>query len=1044
MKMNSTKGSARARLLTSTLLAGLATIAAPLAVTAIATAVPTLASAQDYTSGTLIGTVTDSAGAPVAGATVVVKSTNTGLERSLTTGADGQFRLPLVSLGSYSVSITKADYEPLSNSNVSVRLGGESAYGFTLTKPGEVSAVVVTGAANPQLDFAATTTGLAIDLETLAKQVPLPRTIAGITLLAPGAVSGSQFANSANGARIAAQPALGGSSSAENAYYINGLNITNFATYLGGATVPFDFYKTVEVKTGGYAPEYGRATGGIINAVTKSGGNDFKFRVSGNYEPQDLREDAPSTVFYKESRRDSEQKNLTLEASGPIIEDHLFFYVLNQQQKSFTSLATNTGTNDSYTTQTRNDPFWGAKLDGYLTDRHHVELTWFDTKRQTDAVNYRYTAATDTVGALLAGTKAASTTKFDEGGASWVAKYTGSLTDWFTISAAYGITEDSDSTLPGDTTTPYIADSRQLNGVPVGTRIGTQTSSATSLLETRREFYRVDGDLYFNLLGKHHIRGGYDNEKTSLFRASVPTGGVQYEVFTGSATDAYGQPLGQDYVKTSVFVNGGTFDGENSAWYIQDSWDLLPNLNLQLGLRGDKFLAKNPDGDTFIKFSGKDTLGPRVGFNWDVFSDSSTKVSGSFGRYFLPVAANTSYRMTSGELYYSKFFKVSNVNTTTGTFTQGAQITGFATAHSCPDGSGTACEVTGDGTAADVTSFIDQGLKPTYEDEYILGIERQFNPLWKGGVRLVYRTLGQTAEDMAIDASVLAYCKANGYVMNNATSTGCADIYSGFHQYVIGNPGKGMKVTLSDVLPGDSSLKTLTFTSGQLGFPKAKREYVGLEFTFERAFDGKWGLQGSYVMSESKGNYEGAVKSDVGQLDFAITQDFDQPGLTDNSYGLLPNHRGHQFKAFGSYALTDNILFGANVSVLSPKKYGCLGRHPTDPFAPVYGASSFYCLSSSTATNYLTQSVATPRGSQFETDWRTQLDLTVKFVVPKFSWMKGDLSLRADVFNVFNSQAVIAAYERGEAANGTYDPRYMKPTGYQTPRYFRFGFDWEF
>jgi hypothetical protein len=78
MKMNSTKGGARARLLTSTLLAGLATVAAPLALTAVATAIPTLASAQDYSSGSLIGTVKDSAGVTVPDATVTVKSLDQG------------------------------------------------------------------------------------------------------------------------------------------------------------------------------------------------------------------------------------------------------------------------------------------------------------------------------------------------------------------------------------------------------------------------------------------------------------------------------------------------------------------------------------------------------------------------------------------------------------------------------------------------------------------------------------------------------------------------------------------------------------------------------------------------------------------------------------------------------------------------------------------------------------------------------------------------------------------------------------------------------
>jgi hypothetical protein len=189
MKMTSTKGGARARLLTSTLLAGLATVAAPLALTAVATAIPTLASAQDYSSGTLIGTVKDANGAPVAGAAVTVKSLAQGFERNLTTDSDGQFRAALIPSGAYSVAINKAGFQPTSDGNVKVGTGSASNYGFTINEAGaEVSEVVVTGTANPQLDFANTTTGLVVDVETLTKQVPIARNVTALTLLAPSAV----------------------------------------------------------------------------------------------------------------------------------------------------------------------------------------------------------------------------------------------------------------------------------------------------------------------------------------------------------------------------------------------------------------------------------------------------------------------------------------------------------------------------------------------------------------------------------------------------------------------------------------------------------------------------------------------------------------------------------------------------------------------------------------------------------------------------------------------------------------------------------------
>lgn len=1052
MKMNSTKGSVRARLLTSTLLAGLATVAAPVAVTTIAAMVPTLASAQDYSSGSLVGTVKDSGGAPIAGAAVTVKSLNQGFERQITTDDNGAFRVPLIPTGGYSVSINKAGYQPTSDGNVAVSLGGSSAYTFTLAQEGEVEAVVVTGTANPQLDFAATTTGITVDLETLAKQVPIARNITSVTLLAPGAVRGTQFGDSAGGSRIAAQPALGGSSAAENAYYINGLNITNFNTYLGGSTVPFEFYKTVEVKTGGYAAEFGRATGGIINTVSKSGGNDFTFNISGNYQPKGLSDSSPDTYLVKNSRVKTDARDLIFQASGPIIEDRLFFYVLNQQRRN---VATNGSTRlSTYTVDKSNDPFWGVKLDGYITDRQHVELTWFDTTRTTNRTSYAFNPVTDTVGGAL------STNVFEQGGQNWVAKYTGSFTDWFTLSAAYGITEDSDSSLPSDTVTPYILDTRFTSP---GVRVGSQTATTTSLIDTKREFYRIDGDLYFELLGKHHIRGGYEQEKLTLSNFAVPTGGFQYEYFDADPGDPYGiadtdgngpNSLTDDYVDVTTFRNGGIFEGKNRAFYIQDSWDILPTLTLQMGLRYDRFQNFDPAGEAFIDFK-KSTLGPRLGFSWDPSGDGKNKVFGSFGRYYLPVASNTAYRSTGAELFFNEKWRVTSIDPVTFIPTLGAQITqatvdaggGDAQLSACPfslfGAVGTVgCEVTADGTPTPTDATVSKNLKATYQDEYILGFERQFSPLWKAGVTLTYRNLGRAAEDSAIDAAVLNYCDKNGIA-------GCEDIWTGFHQYVIINPGMAQTIQLSDLLPGETTVRTIDFSKADLNYPNVKREYLGLEFQFERAFDGKWMLQGSYVMSESKGNYEGAVKSDVGQTDTSVTQDFDQPGLTDGSYGLLPNHRGHQLKVFGVYQITDDIALGANATVMSPHKLGCLGRHPTDVFAQVYGASSFYCRAGNSSTGAV---IPTPRGSVMQNDWSTSLDLTLTYKIPEaWTMVPGDLSFRADVFNVFNSKAITNSQERGTNASGgvallpgTTTPAYGAPTAYQTPRYVRFGFDWAF
>ena len=89
------------------------------------------------------------------------------------------------------------------------------------------------------------------------------------------------------------------------------------------------------------------------------------------------------------------------------------------------------------------------------------------------------------------------------------------------------------------------------------------------------------------------------------------------------------------------------------------------------------------------------------------------------------------------------------------------------------------------------------------------------------------------------------------------------------------------------------------------GLPDVVRKYNAAELFFERAWDDRWFMKGSWTIAHSYGNTEGYVKSDNGQGDAGITQDFDHPGLMEGSNGYLPNDRRHTIKLNGSYGLTD-------------------------------------------------------------------------------------------------------------------------------------------
>tara|TARA_R110000868_G_scaffold29558_16_gene110059 strand:- start:3835 stop:6855 length:3021 start_codon:yes stop_codon:yes gene_type:complete len=983
-------------------------------------AVPMLtpvASAQDYTTGAISGTVATPGGEPVAGANVTLVSQSQGFTRELTTGSNGVFRATLLPQGDYSVTITAPGFADMADT-IRITVGGQSNYSFQAMPAGSSDVITVTGSAVQQLQFQQTTSGLNMDVAEMLATLPIGRSIEALVQLTPTVVQGDNGFATVGGS--GASPAIGGGSAAENAFYINGLNITNFDTYVGGATVPFDFYQTVEVKNGGYPAEFGRATGGVINAVTKSGTNELMFAIHGNWTPQDLRGESPDTYLSRNSLDDNSSWDVTVEAGGPLIPDRLFAYGLyqfNDSSNSNASIATGSVNIDE-----SDDPFYGFKLDGYLTDDHLLEFTYFDTTRTTSRTALAFDGLT-TVGGPIGGTT------YENGGVSYVAKYTGNISENFTISAAYGVSEDSGSILALDVTAPYVVDQRSGTAV----RVGPQTTPSNDFNDTRREFYRIDGDFFFDFMGEHHLRVGYDNEALTLEHVSSRSGGADWRAFTvGASTSArYGLPVGAEIIRSTVGRFGGLVEGENESFYVQDSWDVTDRLNLQIGIRNDHFVTHNLIGETPIDL--ENNWGPRLGFNYDVFGDGGTRVFGSFGRYFIPPALNMNFR--GADLFVREYFELLSLDTSAGTFVLGdvrtdlnSGITSIG-ASACPAGAisapGTvACQVFGDGSQEQAISKTSQGLTATSEDEFALGFEHQLNDDWTVGLRATWRVLNDVSEDVAIDDAIVAYCADNGIV-------GCAANWTGDHQYVIMNPGEGIDVWTREPLPGDSAISLIHLTADQLNLPVAEREYTALELTFDRAFDGVWGLRGSYVWSTSIGNYEGTVLSDNAQTDAGTTILYDHPGLTDNAYGFLPNHRRHAFKLWGSYQLTQDVLLGANMAVTSPRQFGCRGVHPTEASSAGYGASSWYC-----------QGEASRRGSEFEGEWETRLDISARYTVPGAQF--GDLVLRADVFNLLDSSAGTDFNENGDTAAGTVNPNYQSVTNYQAPRSVRIGFDWAF
>ena len=205
---------------------------------------------------------------------------------------------------------------------------------------------------------------------------------------------------------------FGGSSVAENTVYINGLNVTDFYNRIGFSSVPYAFYKEFQVKTGGYSVEFGRTTGGVINAVTRSGTNEFEFGTEvvwepdfaqasgGNYYSPDSTDADTHPQPYRIYQYDEyDRMNATAYASGP---DHQGQAVLLRAstRRASTSPSIPTTPDASFFEGKSDEGFWGAKIDWQISDKHLLELLAFSDENQTLSDRYRFDLATGQRGRL--------------------------------------------------------------------------------------------------------------------------------------------------------------------------------------------------------------------------------------------------------------------------------------------------------------------------------------------------------------------------------------------------------------------------------------------------------------------------------------------------------------------------------------------------------------------------------------------------------------------------------------------------------------------
>ncbi|HEY0309798.1 MAG TPA: TonB-dependent receptor [Luteimonas sp.] len=1008
-----------------------------------------------YAQSNAAGAITGSAD---PGDTITITNASRGFSRTVTVGADGNYRFSALPTGEYEISENGGAPRTV-RVNVGVAANIDFVSGGDATTLGTVT-VVGSNVINP-IDVSSVESTTILTAEQI-NRIPVARNTTAVALLAPGTVRGdAAFGNLAS---------FGGASVAENQYYINGFNVTNTFRNLNFGSIPFEGVAEQQVKTGGYGAEFGRSLGGVVNQITKRGSNEFHAGGNVYWEPESLREEVANTYYsnpltpndFGNLRQDNSHDtqdawNANLWAGGALVKDRLFYYGLisysNTENETYGSVQS--VTNTSARTKA---PNWLLKLDWNINDNNILEFTAFSDKRETKTNNYHNTPGEfdrfDYSGYDVA----------EQGGENYILKYTGYLTDTFTLSALYGRSEFSRSTYvvgadgtraeyDGTFTVPtpgvaptdncsVVIDSRpayrtNVSGIYSGCSVSNGTLQDVNSGDERQQF-RVDGEWQ---LGDHLVRFGYDADEYESRAGAAREGGYQWTYLTSTNGTPSDTSDDFDVARLQYTSQGALVKVKQHAYYIEDSWNITDNFIAYLGGRWDTFENINGQGETYVKINNQ--FGPRLGFSWDVFGDSTFKVFGNAGRYALPLTPSVAVRGASASLFTREDFVPED-----GTFFIIDPETG-APLNAVSRGNFRFINAeTGGPKVAD--TIASKNLKPMYQDEYILGFQKQLTDNFSMGIRGIYRDLKAAIDDNCDYAAVLDgegspfhYDPEVGFWIDDNGEYPALPfidpLNTGFPYCRMMNPGEDA-VFLTDFY-GDGNL-TEVHVPGELMSPKAKRTYSALEFFFDGRWD-KMFLQGSYTYAKSKGNTEGGVKSDIGQGDTNVTQDFDYYELTVDTYGYLPNDRRHSLKLFGSYDVTDEWSVGANMLVQSGRPINCLGvldRNPGPAYSPhPYGSSFMRCSPSGDATN--NDSVAVPRGTKGRLPWTTQFDLNVNY---RPNWMEG-LQFKVDVFNVLNSQKVTSVIETAEiSATGAASNTYLLPASFQQPRSVRFMVQYDF
>ena len=566
------------------------------------------------TNGTITGRVVDGQKLPVPHVTVNVTSANLPGTRFAETSENGDYIVTLLPSGTYTVSFELAGFEtqrktvtlaPTQVLPLDVALGVAAV---------EESVTVVSGDANVP-----TGTGMvAIKyLQQLLSQLPTNRSLDAAMLQAPSVhPTGPGGAYSFNG-----------SMTFEPLYLVNGVTVSE---NLRGQPLPLyieDAIQETTIATAGISAEYGRFNGGVVNVVTKSGGNVF----SGSFRDTLMNDNWRSlTPFTGDSKIDKTVPTYEYTFGGPILTNRLWFFtagrIQNQQQARQTAVTLVPYTFESNTQRYEGKVTYGL-AQGHLLQGSFMKLS---EDRVGDSQN---PATAMDLNSLYTAKRPQNLSSIT---------YNGVLSGKLTLEGRLSV-RNQDLVGVGATSTDLIKGTLLLDNQRGGTRYWAPTFCGVCDPESRdNDDLFVKGSYFLSTrgTGAHNMVFGYDTFDDKRF-ANNHQSGSDYRILgtTSVIRDATIYPVfagdGSTTIRYNPIILGtnGTHFRMHSLFY-NDNWHLNSRLTFNLGVRLDKNHGK--DGADQLVASDS-SFSPRLGVIWDPKGDGRWAVTGSFAKYVASV-----------------------------------------------------------------------------------------------------------------------------------------------------------------------------------------------------------------------------------------------------------------------------------------------------------------------------------------------------------------------------------------------------------------------